>query len=206
MPIRKSNPKSIALNPELWVDQYGDYLYRFALSRVSDPSAAQDLVQETFLGALHARQRFQGRSSVKTWLISILKHKIVDHLRKKSREQPSDNLESFTDSTDNPFDGRGHWKVHPHKWTVNPMKIHEQKEFLGIFYGCLAKLPARLAKAFMLREVDGLSTEEICKDLNISASNTWVMIYRARMRLRRCLETDWLNPGSERKKNVPLDD
>jgi RNA polymerase sigma-70 factor (ECF subfamily) len=185
-------------NPESWVDQYGDFLYRFTLSRIKDSSIAEDLVQETFLAALKARKNFQGRSTAKTWLIAILKHKIVDHIRKRVREQTSDNVESMyntaaNDPVDTSFNDEGDWQIRPSKWIIDPMKLYEQKEFMDVLYHCLGKLPERQAEAFMMREIDGFSTEEICKVLNISATNSWVMLYRARMWLRQCLENNWLN-------------
>jgi len=187
-------------SPEDWVDQYGDFLYRFALSRVKNPSIAEDLVQETFLAALGARKNFQGRSSARTWLIAILKHKIVDHIRKRIREQTSDKVESMSDAAVNDpidagFTDAGDWHIRPSKWTINPMKLYEQKEFMDVLYRCLGELPERQAEAFMMREIDGFSTDEICKVLNISATNSWVMLYRARMWLRRCLENKWLETG-----------
>ena len=185
-------------NPENWVDQYGDFLYRFSLSRIKDPSIAEDLVQETFLAALKTRKNFQGRSTTRTWLIAILKHKIVDHIRKQVREQTSDKLESMSNTTvndpvDSSFNDEGDWRIRPSKWAIDPMKLYDQKEFLDVLYNCLAELPERQAEAFMMREIDGFSTEEICKVLNISATNSWVMLYRARMWLRQCLENNWLN-------------
>ncbi|UCD81754.1 MAG: sigma-70 family RNA polymerase sigma factor [Desulfobacterales bacterium] len=184
-------------DPASWVDRYGDALYRFALSRVEDPSLAEDLVQETFLAALKARQNFQGRSTARTWLIAILKHKIVDHIRKRVREPISDKVESLSDAAandpvDDNFKNDGAWRQRPSQWAVNPMKLYEQKEFMDVLYRCLADLPERQAEAFMMREIDGLSTEEICKALNISATNSWVMLYRARMLLRHCIENQWL--------------
>ena len=188
-------------DPESWVDQYGNFLYRFALSRVKDPSIAEDLVQETFLAALKARRNFRGRSTARTWLIAILKHKIVDHIRKKIREQTSDKVETMRDtighdSDDSSFNDDGGWHIHPAKWAVNPTKLYEQKEFIDILYRCLGELPERQAEAFMMREIDGLSTEEICKALSVTATNSWVMLYRARMWLRRCLENKWLGVES----------
>ena len=185
-------------DPESWVDQYGDFLYRFSLSRTKDPSIAEELVQETFLAALKARKNFQGRSSARTWLIAILKHKIVDHIRKQVREQASDKVESIynaaaNDPADTIFNDEGDWRIRPSKWSIDPMKLYEQKEFMDVLYHCLGELPKRQAEAFMMREIDGFSTEEICKVLNISATNSWVMLYRARMWLRRCLENNWLN-------------
>ena len=178
-------------DPETWVDQYGDYLYRFALSRLQDRAAAEDLVQETFLAALHARENFKGRSSVTTWLTGILKHKIIDHLRKESRNQPVEDVEPFTPSLDDLFDEKGKWKVGPSKWTGSPSELYEQKEFWRILTQCLSELSGRLAQIFTLRELEELSTEEICKVFDISATNCWVILYRARMLLRRCLEINW---------------
>ena len=185
-------------DPESWVDQYGDFLYRFTLSRIKDPSIAEDLVQETFLAALKAQKNFQGRSTARTWLIAILKHKIVDHIRKRVREQTSNKPESKFDTpanyaVDNSFNDDGDWRIRPSKWAADPMKLYEQKEFMNVLYQCLGELPERQAEAFMMREIDGLSTAEICKVLNISATNSWVMLYRARMWLRQCLENNWLN-------------
>jgi len=188
-------------NPESWVDLYGDFLYHFTLSRIKDPSIAEDLVQETFLAALKARKNFRGRSSARTWLIAILKHKLVDYIRKRVREQTSDKVESMfnaaaNDPADTSFNDVGDWRVRPSKWAIDPMKLYEQKEFMDVLYQCLGELPERQAEAFMLREIDGFSTEEICKVLSISATNSWVMLYRARMWLRRCLENNWLNTES----------
>jgi RNA polymerase sigma-70 factor (ECF subfamily) len=187
-------------DPVRWVDTYGDVLYRFALSRIKDPSVAEDLVQETFLAALKSRDNFQGRSSTRTWLVAILKHKIVDYIRKRVREQTSDNVEALSDAAaqsadSSDFKDGGHWRHRPSKWLVNPMKVYEQKEFMDVLYSCLADLPQRQADTFMMREIDGFSTEEICKALNISATNSWVLLYRARMLLRRCVENKWLDAG-----------
>ncbi len=195
---KRSEINSQIESPESWVDQYGDFLYHFTLSRIKDPSIAEDLVQETFLAALKARKNFQGRSTARTWLIAILKHKIVDHIRKQVREQTSDKVESIfnaaaNDPVESSFTDEGGWRTRPSKWTIDPTKLYEQKEFMDILYHCLAELPERQAEAFMMREIDGFNTEEICKLLNISATNSWVMLYRARMWLRRCLENNWLN-------------
>jgi len=178
---------------ESWVDRYGEILYRFALVRVKNPDIAEDLVQETFLAALRGRENFQGRSSLKSWLVAILKHKIVDHIRKSVKEKVLENFDSLADQVETNFDDRGKWKFRPQNWTVDPVKLYQQKEFMDILYQCLAQLRGRQAEVFMLREVDGLSTEELCKELNITATNSWVMLYRARMGLRLCLEENWID-------------
>ena len=179
------------LDPETWVDRYGDYLYRQALSRIQDPTVAEDLVQETFVAALHARENFQGRSSEKTWLTAILRHKAIDYIRKKSKEKPVEDTEYLTGSMDELFDEKGDWKIKPAKWAYSPTELYEQKEFWKTLTQCLSQLTSRLSRAFTLREMDGLSTEEICKFLNVTATNLWVMLYRARMYMRRCLEINW---------------
>lgn len=183
-------------NPETWVDAYGDYLYRFAIARVGDAHTAADIVQETFLAALKARKNFSGRSSEKTWIIAILKHKIIDHYRKKSRSQPVENMDNFTEALDAQFDDKNQWKIKPGGWDSNPLKVYEQKEFIDTLYKCLADLPERLARVFILREIEGLSTEDICKAMKITATNVWVMLHRARSGLRRCLELNWLDDTS----------
>jgi RNA polymerase sigma-70 factor (TIGR02943 family) len=177
-------------DPEKWVDLFGDYLYRFAVTRVSDSDKAQDLVQEALVAALQSYSQFQGRSSIKTWLIAILKRKIVDYYRRKKSQKEID-LESISDS----FDDSGHWHEKPNDWALNPGAAYEQKEFMQVLFECLAKLPARLAEIFMLREFEELGTEAICEQLKISESNSWVMLFRARMQLRKCLEQKWVNTG-----------
>jgi RNA polymerase sigma-70 factor (TIGR02943 family) len=180
------------LSPESWVDQYGDMLFQFAYSRVGKADVAEELVQETFLAAIRAGKKFEGRSTEKTWLYSILKHKIIDHYRNKKRYVTKTNDKDHFDITDQIFDENGNWSMRPAQWNVNPMEAYEQKEFLDVFYRCLAEVPERLADAFVYREIDGLGTEEICKVLNITTSNFWVMIYRARMILRRCIDISWI--------------
>ncbi|WP_373500564.1 sigma-70 family RNA polymerase sigma factor [Desulfococcus sp.] len=187
--------------PEDWVDQYGDALYRFALARVKDPSTAEELVQEALVSAIGSRASYQGRSSRKTWLTAILKYKIVDHYRKSRREQPYEDLDRVDvheASGDDLFNERGGWSLQPAKWSADPGKIQEQREFLDIFYRCLGALPERLARVFMLREIDGADTEEICQELEVTATNSWTMLYRARMGLRRCLENGW--PGARMER------
>ena len=180
-------------NPESWVDLYGNSLYRFALSRVKDPVTAEDPVQETLLAALRGRKNFKSHSAVQTWLTAILKHKIIDPYRKKHRENPVENIEVIADSVESYFSSAGEWKIRPGRWDVNPMKIYEQQEFMDVLHRCLSDLPDRLAKAFILREMEGLTTDELCKTMEISATNSWVMLYRARAFLRRCLEINWFD-------------
>ena len=180
-------------DPENWVDLYGDILYRIALSRVNDSSVAEDLVQETFLAALGAYKNFKGRSTLRTWLIAILKNKFVDYIRNKVREQASAEVESLAIVGGRSYKRQEQWPLRCYEWTNNPIKLYAQKEFMDTLYNCLAKLPGRLAETFVMREIDGLSTKEICEALNITAANCWVMLHRARRGLRPCTETCWLD-------------
>lgn len=176
------------LNPEQWVERYGDMLFRFALQRVNDIAIAEDLVQESLLSAINAKARFQGQSSERTWLFAILKHKIIDYYRSKKHETADVEVETIAETTDRFFNENETWRIQLRHWDTNPQNVYEQKEFLDAFYLCLSKLPQRLADVFVYREIDGLDTEEICKKLNITATNCGVMLYRARMSLRSCIE------------------
>ena len=178
-------------DPAVWVDRYGDSLFRFALSRVNDPAVAEDLVQETFLAALKNRGRYQGRSKVRTWMMAILKHKIVDYYRKRSREHRVESVDTGSDAFNARFTARGTWQHPPAKWAASPEKTVESKAFMDAFYQCLSALPERLARIFQLREIDGVSGQALCDEMDVTPSNSWVMLHRARMRLRECLEANW---------------
>ncbi|OGA66154.1 MAG: RNA polymerase subunit sigma [Betaproteobacteria bacterium RIFCSPLOWO2_12_FULL_67_28] len=173
------------------VESQRAYLLRYATLQLRDRDAAEDAVQETLLAALAGGAGFSGRSNLRTWLTGILKHKIVDAIRRASREQPlapADELE--TGDLDAPFDRRGHWQEPPTAWDDPDGALH-QKQFLAALEACLAGLPAKTAQAFMMREHLGLETGEICKELGITATHCWVLLYRARMALRQCLDTNW---------------
>ena len=183
-------------DPETWVEQHGDYLFGYAMLRLRDPQLGEDIVQETFLAALNARGSFSGRSSERTWLVGILKNKIVDYIRKISRERPVDDVESYID-TEEFFDQDGAWKLKPNEWASDPAVNFERKEFWEAFKRCLTALPSRLHDAFSLREMEGMDSSEVCKVLDISATNLWVILHRARLSLRSCLETDWFDIKKE---------
>jgi RNA polymerase sigma-70 factor (ECF subfamily) len=190
-------PKDTTLKPTEWVNNYGDYLYRYALARLRDEMLAQDAVQETFLAALKAQETYEGRSSERTWLIGILKHKIIDIFRKQSRETaehdtvlPFEREELFLDKES---EWAGHWKTShsPTDWGDTPLNALEQQDFHRVFRSCFEKLPQRIALAFQMKEIDDSEANEICAALEISEANLWVMLHRARMHLRRCLEVRW---------------
>ncbi|MCP4673188.1 MAG: sigma-70 family RNA polymerase sigma factor [Desulfobacula sp.] len=174
------------------MDTYGDYLYSFALYRIQDEAAAQDLVQDTLMGALKSKKNFKGQSSEKTWLTSILKYKIIDFIRKKYREPRLEEIDLDSTTLDDHFDDRGKWETGPAKWASNPEKLLEQKSFLTIVKKCLGELPKKQARALALKELEGETTQSICKVLNISTTNCWVLLHRARSLMRDCIEINWL--------------
>jgi len=178
------------LDPEIWLDRHRDYLFRYARLRLRSPELAEDMVQETFLAALHARSNFAGRSSERTWLIGILKHKIVDHIRRSSREFPTEDVEFSGHQREAFFDTTGRLKAVSSEWSADPRKVLERREFWKTLQNCLAQLPPRTFYAFLLREINGLSVEETCKVLNISTTNLRAMLCRARRHLRLCLKTE----------------
>ena len=177
-------------DPAQWMDLYGDMLYRFAMRRVKDAIAAEDIVQETFLAALGGYKNFKGDSTLRTWLVAILKNKSVDHIRKKAKERGSGKMEYLTNRAEANFNRPAEWPLRQGQCFETPMKLYAHKELMETLYRCLSKLPGRLAEAFTMREIDGLSTPEICEALNISSTNCWVMLHRARRRLRACMESD----------------
>ena len=144
------------------------------------------------LAALSAEASFAGRSNLRTWLTGILKHKIVDTIRRQSRDRPAADLQTDGDKAefDALFDQRGHWDEAPDAWQ-QPEGALQQKQFLAALEACLRDLPERTARVFLMREHLGLDTPEICKELGISATHCWVMLHRARMALRLCLEMNW---------------
>jgi len=178
-------------DPARWVDAHGDALFRFALIRVRDRPLAEDLVQETLLAAFQGREGFSGRSSERTWLVGILKHKIADHFRRQALEEPLPGGDPPNRPGDSPFDATGHWTTGPADWGGNPPDLIRKKEFFDAFIECLSGLSPAQSSAFTLREIEGMNTGEICKVLNVTETNLWVILHRARMRLRRCLETRW---------------
>lgn len=181
-------------NANDWLNAHGDYLYRFALARLRNPHQAEDAVQETMLAAIKSNS-FAGQSSARTWLTGILKHKMIDMQRKFIREQPvSDltDLDANGTSMDDFFDAKGAWAEKPQNWNM-PDSPLQQSQFLATLDKCLDKLPKKLSALFIMRDVHEQPNAEICKDLDITPTNAWVMLYRARMSLRKCLEINWVN-------------
>lgn len=173
-------------------------MLRFARLQLRDLQLAEDAVQEALISALTGIDRFSGQSSLKTWVFSILRFKIVDLIRARARET---SLEAAFGETGEPdpldedlFDARGHWQAasRPLAWN-DPEAAYEQDAFWRVFEACLDHLPEQIARVFMMREVLGLETAEICKDLGLTATNCWVILHRARQRLRVCLSQRWFD-------------
>ena len=192
-PVNKDQDRSV--DPSTWVDQYGDFLYRYALSRLRDAEASEEVVQDCFVTGLRAVDQYAGKGDQRAWLLGILKRKIVDYSRQRSREGVGKSDDGGGDLTETLFDETGHWRDDPRVFGDQPSASLERQEFWKIFRGCLETLPERQADAFTLREFDERSSEEICKDLSISASNLWVLLHRARLRLANCMKARWQAEG-----------
>ena len=190
-----------AVDPGTGVAEHGDCLFRYAIVRLRDEALAEDCVQETLLSAIQSLDSYGGKSTERTWLIGILKHKIIDHFRKHSREVPLDPSETDLSEFDPLFERedefQNHWhdSLSPRIWRRSPDEALQENEFFGVLQNCMSKLPERVASVFSLREMNGLDTDEICEILSLSPSNFWVMMHRARMALRRCIEINWFMKG-----------
>jgi RNA polymerase sigma-70 factor (ECF subfamily) len=167
------------------------YLVRDASLQLRDAAAAEDAVQEALLAALAGEAGFAGRANLRTWVTGILKHKIVDVIRRQARE-PALPEEAEDDDFDGLFQRNGHWAERPAPW-ADPDGALEQSQFFRALELCLERLPARTAQVFMMREHLGQETAEICKELGVTPTHCWVMLYRARMTLRECLQQTWFD-------------
>lgn len=176
------------------VIEYGDRLFNFAMLRLKNKELAEDLVQETFLSAFKSQESFEGRSSVYTWLVRILKNKIIDHIRKQKRKTEVSYEEVNCPEKNNLLNSFGIWKVQLGEWAADPGQLLDKKGFQVQIQKCLEAIPDKYREAFVLRTVDDLDAEEVCELLGITSNNLWVIMYRARMRLRECLDKNWFNP------------
>ena len=183
-----------------WVDEHGGYLYRFALTRVRDPSVAEDLVQETFLAALKGSRREHGPTADRRWMVGIIKHKIADYFRRRMREPLDEDRFEERHSDERDFLPDGHWKpelAHIRGWPDQPDELLERKQFWAVLETCLERLSSQMAQVVTLREVDGLETEEICRLLCLSQTNLGVLLHRGRKQLRYCLSARYFGQAQE---------
>ncbi|WP_196895633.1 sigma-70 family RNA polymerase sigma factor [Aureivirga marina] len=178
------------LKPETWIDKYADYLFNYTITRVNNHDIAKDLVQETFFAGLRAKDNFQGKASERTWLVSILKRKIIDYYRKINSAKGQAEIKlSFYDDGEN--EGRWIEERVPQMWENEAEKNIENDELKDTLEKCINNLPEKYAVVFRMKTIQQFETEEICKELDITSSNLWVMIHRARTQLRRCMEKNW---------------
>lgn len=186
----KNDMTTHVLQPKIWVDQYADYLFNYAVSRVSDAEIAKDLVQETFFAGLKSAKNYKGDAAERTWLIAILKRKVIDHYRKiNSNKGKAEVRMTYNSSSET----EGDWLE---EQVADPMSVLEnsdiENEELGTaIQECISKLPKKQSLVFTMKTVQGMSTEDICNELDINPSNLWVMIHRARTTLMDCLNQNW---------------
>jgi RNA polymerase sigma-70 factor (ECF subfamily) len=167
-------------------------LLAIARLQLRNEAWAEDAVSETLVAALEGARSFAAQSQLKTWVVGILKHKIIDQLRRARREVSADAEVAAADpeTFDELFAPDGHRASMPLEWG-DPERSFEQAQFFDVLQACMDRLPAALARIFMMREWLEYDTSEICKELGITSTNCFVMLYRARMRLRECLEMNW---------------
>ena len=183
------------LNPHLWVNTHADYLYSFAISRLNDEEQARDLVQDTFLAALERLASFEGKSSERTWLTAILKNKIIDVYRKKSSGLNATTMSVAEKGQDEFFDEQtGHWIFEhgPREFGIEDKDHIIGREFEKILQLCMQKLPVLWKAVFTMKHIEDEPTDTICTELKVSASNFWVIIHRAKVSLRACLQKNWI--------------
>lgn len=184
--------KSNLLNPDKWIDNYADYLFDYAVVRVNNADLAKDLVQDTFIAGIKSAKNFKGKSNERTWLISILKRKVIDYYRKinSKKGQAEVRVNFYTDG-----DNEGNWIEErvPQSWDNSADKEIENEELKIQLEKCINALPEKYAMVFRMKTINGFETDEICKELEVSASNLWVIVHRARTQLRKCMEDNWFN-------------
>lgn len=180
-----------ASDPRQWVELHGDAMFRFAMMRVRSREIAEEAVQEAFLAALAARANFDGRSSERTWLIGILRFKLIDLLRRRQRESER-NLAVMPES-EALFD-HGIWIRRPKNWNAVELDL-ESREFRQVLTGCIEALPSPMREAFCLRVLDGIPTDDVCKTLGVRPTNLWTLVHRAKLKLRTCLTVRWFGGG-----------
>ena len=198
-----------AVSAQRWVEVHADVLYRHALFRVGHSSDAEDLVQDTLVAAWKSRTDEEERDeqTERAWLVGILRHKVVDYYRRQSREPTAYDPEVLAELEDSQFDAGGwpgpHWSriAAPGSWSHTEASLH-QREFFEVLRECTDRLPETLGQAFVLRELDGCEVPEICSTLGVNQNNLFVMLHRARLALRRCLELKWFGrtPGGKRQE------
>jgi RNA polymerase sigma-70 factor (TIGR02943 family) len=196
----KSGSPVAAVVPEHWVDEYGDFLYGYALLRVRNPKVAENLLQKTFVAGLETQNKIQGRLSERGRLIGILRQQIIEHFQTMHRQKPVDPLYVQNNPLDEFFSDEGKWIELPAAWP-SKSEVRSHKPFVRALYSCLTEMPDHLAQVLVLRELEGLATKKICAIMGISKTGIRIMLYRARLHLRRCLGKKCFG---EIKKEIPF--
>ncbi len=179
------------VDPDHWVEAYGDYLYRYAYSRLRDATAAEDVLQDTFLAGIRFSSQFVGNGSQRGWLLGILKRKIVDHVRMRSRYHRDNSHEDHRDLPGQLFDSKGSWSDVGVFMAAHDHEI-ESRELWQIVRECLKHLPAGQAAVFTLSVMEEMTSEDVCQALEITPNNFWVRLHRARLGLASCVGSKWL--------------
>jgi RNA polymerase sigma-70 factor (ECF subfamily) len=178
------------LDPTNWIELHSDYLYNYTISRINNHDVAKDIIQDTFFAALNGKDNFKGNASERTWLISILKRKIIDYYRKinSAKGKAEVRMNFYSDG-----EREGEWIEErvPSTWNAEVEKDIENEELSKAIEKCLGLLPEKYAIVFRMKTIQQFETEEICNELAITSSNLWVIIHRARTQLRKCLEDSW---------------
>jgi len=179
------------LNPEKWIDNYADYLYNYTIVRVNDHIAAQEIVSETLLSAWRARRNYKGKAAERTWLTAILKRKIIDYYRKVNSAKGQAEVSMSYPSPEM----EGDWIEEniADSQNRNAEDILENEELRLAILKCLKQLPKKQAEIFRMKTIEGIDTKTICKEHQITPSNLWVIIHRARKSMSACLEKTWFN-------------
>lgn len=180
-----------AVNPATWVDQYGDYLFRYAYARLRDANAAEEVVQETFLAGVRYADQYSGRGAERAWLLGILKRKIIDFVRLRAKHNATSGYEDEADLTGQFFDAAGNWKPGVMGWSPAPNQKIEMEELWEVVKQCLKTLPQGQADVFVLSVMEDMDSVDICKELEITSSNYWVRMHRARLGLANCVGQKW---------------
>lgn len=193
-----ADDSTLAPTAESWVEEQDDRLYRYAPVRVRKLEVAENLVQETFRAAVRTYDKFGGRSSVRSRLGGVLKHKIIDRYRNAGRKTSFTDLEFLSDELSQEFVPQECWRHEdgPVDWHPDASEVMEQGDFWQAMQRGLAKLPAKIANVFSMRGMKDIPSKEICALLSITKSKLWVMLHRARMELRECLGINWFVPGN----------
>ncbi|MCA9063347.1 MAG: sigma-70 family RNA polymerase sigma factor [Planctomycetaceae bacterium] len=187
---------SLLIDPDQWVDLHGDYLYRYAFARLRDTNASEEVVQETFLAGIRFQDRYNGRGTERAWLLGILKRKIVDYIRLRNRFNRDGLTEDGGDPSALLFDARGNWKAGMLPASL-PDQAAESKELWDVVRDCLQHLPSGQADVFVLSVMEDMETDEICRQLEITPTNLWVRLHRARLALARCVNARWFAKEEE---------